>query len=174
MKRYQVTELFQLAIKEYPELQDLYINIEESKEFSCIDEGFLTYTITYTNMINDKYKHKYYNDNICSYLQDKYKFKDSVKMIRGFAKVFSFLHEIGHIINMGSVENEQVYYNNFKNRIYNSYHEVFKAYREIPTESLADKTAIDLMIKYNCEIYSIMNEVTLSVAKSEIDFWNEF
>ena len=46
MKRYQVTELFQLAIKEYPELQDLYINIEESKEFSCINEGFLTYTVT--------------------------------------------------------------------------------------------------------------------------------
>lgn len=75
---------------------------------------------------------------------------------------------------MDSVENEQVYYNNFKNRIYNSYHEAFKAYRNIPTESLADKTAIDLMIKYNCEIYSIMNEVTFSVAKSEIDFWNEF
>lgn len=86
MKGWQITELFQLAIKEYPELQDLYINIEESKEFSCINEGFLTYTVTYTN--DPSFKHDYYFNNICSYLQDKYKFKDSVKMIRGFAKVF--------------------------------------------------------------------------------------
>ena len=59
MKRWQVTELFQIALKEYPMLKDININIKESNEFSCICEGLETYNITYTNMINEK--DKFYN-----------------------------------------------------------------------------------------------------------------
>lgn len=172
MKRYQITELFQIAIKEYPQLTNLNIDIKGSNEFSCIPESFNSYTITYSNLQNDK--DKYYNDNICSYLQDKYKFKDSVKMISGFNQIFSFLHEIGHIINMNAVENEKVHYNNFKQTTYNSYKEAFESYREIPTETLADETAINLLVKYNKEIYSIMNNLTIDQAIEEINFWNEF
>ena len=172
MKRYQITELFQIALKEYPILKELNISIEESSEFSCINKGLESYKITYTNIINKK--DEYYYKNICNYLQKKYSFKDGVKMVKEFENVFSFLHEVGHIINMDSVEDEQIYYNNFKNKVYNSNHEVFKAYREIPTEQKADKTAISLMIKYNKEIYSLMNNVSIEQAQNEIEFWNEF
>ena len=171
MKRYQITELFQIALKEYPQLKELNISIEESSEFSCICEDLEAYKITYTNLENDK--EKVFYKNICSYLQNKYKFKDGVKMIMEFENVFSFLHEVGHIINMDSVEDEQVHYSNFKNKEYNSYYQAFKAYREIPTEQKADQTAINLMIKYNKEIYALMNNMSIEQAKNEVDFWNE-
>ena len=44
MKRYQVTELFQLAKKVYPMLNNCNITIKETNEFSCIVEGNNTYT----------------------------------------------------------------------------------------------------------------------------------
>ena len=104
----------------------------------------------------------------------KFKFNDSVKMVREFELIFSFLHEIGHIVNINKINNESVYYSDFKNAVYNSHQQAFKAYREIPTESLADASAIEIMIKYNTEIYSMFNNMSIEEAKTEINFWNEF
>lgn len=172
MKRYQVTELFQLAKKVYPTLNNCDITIKETNEFSCIVEGNNTYTVTYTNNFDPK--HDYYFNNICNYLQDKFKFKDGVKMVREFELIFSFLHEIGHIVNMNKVNNESIYYSNFKNTVYTSQKQAFKTYREIPTESLADTSAIEIMNKYNLEIYSMFNNISMEEARTEINFWNEF
>ncbi|WP_297994185.1 hypothetical protein [uncultured Clostridium sp.] len=172
MKRYQVTELLQLAVKVFPLLNNCNITIKETNEFSCIVKDNNTYIITYTNDIS--FKHDYYFKNICNYLQDKFKFNDSVKMVREFELIFSFLHEIGHIVNINKINNESVYYSDFKNAVYNSHQQAFKAYREIPTESLADASAIEIMIKYNTEIYSMFNNMSIEEAKTEINFWNEF
>lgn len=172
MKRYQVTELFQLATKVYPMLNNCNITIKETNEFSCIVEGNNKYTVTYTNDLS--FTKDYYFKNICSYLQDKFKFKDSVKMVKEFELIFSFLHEIGHIVNMNKIVNESVYYSNFKNTVYTSQKQAFKSYREIPTENLADTSAIEIMTKCNVEIYSMFNNISIEEARSEIDFWNEF
>ena len=172
MKRYQVAELFQLAKKVYPILNNCDITIKETNEFSCIVEGNNTYTVTYTN--NFAPKHDYYFNNICNYLQDKFKFKDSVKMVREFELIFSFLHEMGHIVNMNKIDNESIYYSNFKNAVYTSQRQAFKTYREIPTENLADASAIEIMTKCNIEIYSMFNNMSIEETREEIDFWNEF
>ena len=76
MKRYQVTELLQLAKKVYPMLNNCNITIKETNEFSCVVKENDTYIVTYTNA--PSFKHDYYFKNICSYLQDKFKFKDGV------------------------------------------------------------------------------------------------
>lgn len=172
MKRYQATELLQLAKKVYPMLDNCNITIKETNEFSCIVEDNNTYIVTYTN--DPSFKHDYYFKNICSYLQDKFKFKDGVKMVKEFEVIFSFLHELGHIVNMNKVVNESVYYSDFKNAVYHSQKQAFKTYREIPTESLADASAIEIMSKCNAEIYSMFNNMSIEEAKEEIDFWNEF
>ena len=67
MKRYQVTELLQLAVKVFPLLNNCNITIKETNEFSCIVKDNNTYIITYTNDIS--FKHDYYFKNICNYLQ---------------------------------------------------------------------------------------------------------
>lgn len=172
MKKYQVTELFQLAKKVYPMLNNCNITIKESNEFSCIVEGNNTYTVTYTNDLI--FTKDYYFNNICSYLQEKFKFKDSVKMVKEFELIFSFLHELGHIVNMNKIDNESVYYSNFKNTVYTSERQAFKTYREIPTENLADASAVEIMTKCNVEIYSMFNNMSIDEARTEIDFWNEF
>lgn len=172
MKKYQVVELFQLAKKTYPMLNNCNITIKETNEFSCIVEGKNKYIVTYTNDLS--FTKDYYFNNICSYLQDKFKFKDSVKMVREFELIFSFLHELGHIVNMNKVANESVYYSNFKNAVYTSQRQAFKTYREIPTESLADASAVEIMTKCNVEIYSMFNNMSIDEAGTEIDFWNEF
>lgn len=172
MKRYQVTELLQLAKKVYPMLNNCNITIKESNEFSCIVEGNNTYTVTYTNDLI--FTKDYYFNNICSYLQEKFKFKDSVKMVKEFELIFSFLHELGHIVNMNKIDNESVYYSNFKNTVYTSERQAFKTYREIPTENLADASAVEIMTKCNVEIYSMFNNMSIDEARTEIDFWNEF
>lgn len=172
MKRYQVTELFQLAKKVYPMLNNCNITIKETNEFSCIVKENDTYIVTYTNA--PSFKHDYYFKNICSYLQDKFKFKDGVKMVKEFEMIFSFLHELGHIVNMNKVVDESVYYSNFKTAVYTSQRQAFNTYREIPTESLADASAIEIMSKCNVEIYSMFNNMSIEEAKEEIKFWNEF
>lgn len=172
MKRYQVTELFQLAKKVYPMLNNCNITIKETNEFSCIVKENDTYIVTYTNA--PSFKHDYCFKNICSYLQDKFKFKDGVKMVKEFEMIFSFLHELGHIVNMNKVVDESVYYSNFKTAVYTSQRQVFNTYREIPTESLADASAIEIMSKCNVEIYSMFNNMSIEEAKEEIKFWNEF
>lgn len=172
MKKYQVAELFQLAKKVYPMLTNCNITIKETNEFSCIVEGNNKYIVTYTNDLS--FTKDYYFNNICSYLQDKFKFKDSVKMVKEFELIFSFLHELGHIVNMNKIDNESVYYSNFKNTVYNSQRQAFKTYREIPTESLADASAVEIMTKCNVEIYSIFNNMSIDEARTEVEFWNEF
>lgn len=172
MKRYQVTELLQLAKKVYPMLNNCNITIKETNEFSCIVKENDTYIVTYTNA--PSFKHDYYFKNICSYLQDKFKFKDGVKMVKEFEMIFSFLHELGHIVNMNKVVDESVYYSNFKTAVYTSQRQAFNTYREIPTESLADASAIEIMSKCNVEIYSMFNNMSIAEAKEEIKFWNEF
>ena len=161
-------KLLDLAKETFPELNDMIIILKDGERFSCIPINDNHFVITYATLKED-----YYKKNICSYLQDKFGFKDSLKMLSNWEEIFSFFHEIGHIINYNKVYNEEVYYNNYKNSTYVNYIQAFREYRSIPTEELSDMIALEIIESSLVKLYMMFNNQTKEEAIYEISFWNE-
>ena len=160
--------LLDFAKKTFPELNDMIIILKDGERFSCIPINDNYFIITYTTLKED-----YFKKNICSYLQDKFDFKDSLKMLYNWEEIFSFFHEIGHIVNYNKIYNEDRYYNNYKNKTYTGYQQAFRGYRSIPTEELSDMTALEIIESNLVSLYMLCNNQTKEEAIYEISFWNE-
>lgn len=160
-------KLLNLAIKSFPVLKGKTIILKEDENFSCEVINNNYFIITYS-----KLKEDYFKKNICSYIKNKFNLKDSLIMFNQWEEIFSFFHEVGHIINYGKIENETIYYSNYKNTTYRSYREAFTKYRSIPTEELSDKISLEIIKNNLVYLYIMFNNQTLEGAREEINFWN--
>ena len=161
-------KLLSFAKEVFPQLNDMIIILKHDECFSCLPVNDNHFIITYATLKED-----YYKKNICSYLQDKFGFKDSLKMLSNWEEIFSFFHEIGHIINYNKVYDEDRYYNDYKNNTYTGYQQAFREYRNIPTEELSDMTALEIIESNLVKLYMMFNNQTKEEAKYEISFWDE-
>ena len=160
--------LLDFAKKPFPQLKDMIIILKDGERFASIPINDNYFIITYTTLKED-----YFKKNICSYLQDKFDFKDSLKMLDNWEEIFSFFHEIGHIVNYNKIYNEDRYYNNYKNKTYTGCQQAFSGYRSIPTEELSDMTALEIIESNLVSLYMLYNNQTKEEAIYEISFWNE-
>ena len=161
----QAYKLLSLAEEVESSLKGLCITITKGDTFS-VEEGFLEYHITIGSQ-DKTFKH-----DMVSWLRNHNDLKDHEVMFYEFEDVFSFFHEIGHILTSWTIENDQEYYNQFKNKVYISKYHAFKEYRNIPTERLADCKAMELIRNLLPELYMMFNGCSSKEkALEEISFW---
>ena len=164
-------KILNLVRREYSTLYNELIFIEEGEEFSMF-EMFDMATITIQGEMTDrkwvKWMYKYLNKN--------YNLDSNVYMFNNFIEVFAFIHEIGHLYYKDLTTPEEIKfdYKEYKERVYNSYEEAWKTYREIPNEKLADEFAVNFIKNNTIKIWSIMNEITEEKAKEEFEFWSDW
>lgn len=169
----KINKIIQVVYEIYPALKGELIEIIEGTNFSMI-ETIGSYTVTYNKKLDkdDKYK-----KSIVECLRKHHDFKDSDLMYSCFEETFSFLHEIEPIYYNYTVDSQvqNIQYSNFRNMIHENYDKSFFKYRQIETEKLADKFAINIL-KSNkkAPIWAIMNDIILDKAKEEIEFWSMF
>jgi hypothetical protein len=142
------------------DLKELDIEIAEGSQFT-MSKQFYTYiidTVPELNKAIDLMTTKYFEDKIN---QNVYLFIDR------FNEFFAFLHEIGHIVTRKLYNGQQLEqgYNYLKSGKYSSKYDYYKAYRNLPIESLADNFAVEFTNKYFYEIVTFFT----GIDKEEID-----
>lgn len=162
----KATKLLNICYKEYPILQDLYIEIKEGKEFSCLN-GIFENIVTIIN----KSKEDYFSKYIRNYLIKEFDLDSNNYVFNDFLECFSFLHEIGHIY-YSDMNSSNGVYKAYKEKVYNSHYQAFNEYRHIEGENLADSFAVTMLKNQPINIYSIMNEISIDRATEEYNFWN--
>lgn len=167
-------QLLELAKEYNPMLKNKCIRIIKGNENHCEIIKRPLQDDKFKVMFAEIHEKDYFYNNIGSFLKEKYSLSEASYMLRELQEVFSFLHELGHIIGEYEIGYDKEPYNEFKNAVYYSHKEVFKQYRNIPSEMFADKFAVEVMNKYTAEIYVIMEEKkTIEEAIEEVNFWNE-
>ena len=161
----QAHKLLSLAEEVEADLKGLYITIKEGSSFN-VHEGLLEYNITVCEQ-GQEFRH-----NIIEWLRNSNGLKDYEVMFNEFENVFSFFHELGHILTSWTIDNDQKDYDDFRNKKYVNKEEAFKEYRNIPAEKLADCKALELIRKLLPDLYMIFNGSTSREnAINEINFW---
>ena len=144
------------------------IKLIKDDEFSYSTDGIITIQNCNFNINSKWYKF------MIKYLKKEYNLDANVYMFYDFLEVFSFLHEIGHarqeLENNSKYDNEYFLY---KNTIYESYEDAFKTYRALTLEKDADQFAVSFIKNNKFEIWSIMNDISISEVMEEYSFWNE-
>ena len=167
-------ELLELAKEYNPILKDQSIRIIKGDEYHCEVIKKPLQKNKFRIMFSETHNKDYFYDNIGKWLKDKYNLSEAAYMLREFQEVFAFLHELGHIVGEYEIGYNKEPYTEFKEAVYYSHGEVFKQYREIPSEAFADKFAVEVMNKFTAQIYVIMGDnETIEEAQTEVDFWNE-
>ena len=162
----KATKLLNICYKEYPSLQDEFIEIKIGKEFLCMND-----TLGNIVTIINKSKEDYFSKYIRNYLIKEFDLDSNSYVFNDFLECFSFLHEIGHIYYSDMNSSNEVY-NAYKEKVYDSYYQAFNEYRHIEGEHLADEFAVTMLKNQAINIYSIMNEISIDQATEEYNFWN--
>lgn len=164
----KANKLLGIVFKNNLKIENLFLKIGD--EFSCqIDTLGKVITISEKSFYDTD---KDWYEFMIKYLKDQFDLDVNTYMFSDFLETFSFLHEIGHYrqgleIN-SKYDNEYFLY---KNTMYKSYEDAFKAYRELTLEKDADKFAVSFIKRHKFEIWSIMNDISVKDAEEESQFW---
>ena len=162
----KANKILDIILNEYPSLKDEEIKLVKSNEFS-VEMNLFENIVTIADEVKDDIFSKY----IRKYLLTK-NFDTNCYMFNGLYEVFSLIHEIGHIYYKEYAQESEKYYQEYKNKIHNSYRDAFFEYRNIPYETLADEFTINIIQNNAVVIWSIMNNISIEDAQEEYDFWN--
>ena len=166
-------KLLEVAKYYNEDLKNEIIRIRKGDEFHCKIIPTYNDQKRFELMFTEEHKKDYFYDNIAKYLKNNLGLSEAAYMLSSFEEIFSFLHEIGHIIGEYKIGYNKKYYNIYKSTVYNSCKDAFYEYRNISSEKFADKFAVDVLNKYTAEIGVIIGEYNnIEEARKEVNFWN--